>query len=230
MRCQNCCRRLTTDEPVYRVATGYHSKHWDGGTVGSLCTYCATQSPGARFFPDQRWRPPEPCCHCGRPVILNGRRRAPHSVTCGNRCQQAIRNAAQWEIVPSERACPICGVTFAPKRIDATYCSHVCRQTAYRNRRGRAPSERACPICGVTFAPKRIDSTYCSRACTLRAYRNRRGRAPSKRACPICGVTFAPKRIASTYCSHACRLRAYRNRQEAGRPSSGAPSRSPAVV
>jgi hypothetical protein len=179
MRCQNCRRELTAVEPVYRVATGYNliwRKRWDDHTVGSLCTDCATRSPDAALFLDQRWRPPQRCCHCGRPVILNGRRRAPRFIACGDRCRQAARNAARWEISPSERACPTCGVTFVPERINVTYCSHACRQSAYRNSHRRAElslSERACPICGVTFAPKRSDTTYCSRACRQRAYLTR---------------------------------------------------------
>jgi hypothetical protein len=90
MRCQNCHRELTADEPVYRVATGH--------AVGSLCACCATQSPDAALFLDQRWRPPQRCCHCGRPVILNGRRRVPRYIACSDRCRQAARNTAQWEI------------------------------------------------------------------------------------------------------------------------------------
>jgi hypothetical protein len=228
MRCQNCHRELTGDEPVYRVATGH--------AVGSLCAYCATQSPDAALFLDQRWRPPQRCCHCGRPVILNGRRRLPRHVACSDRCRQAARNTAQWEIVPSERACPTCGVTFSPKRIDTSYCSHACQQRAYRNRHGHgelSPSERACPICGVTFMPRRSDATYCSHACRQSAYRNSHRRAElslSERACPICGVTFAPKRSDTTYCSRACRQRAYLTRQAAGSPLPGAASRSPANV
>lgn len=146
MRCQNCRRELTADEPVYRVATGYKlgwRDRWQGNTVGSLCAYCATRSPDAVIFSDQRWRAPEPCRHCGRPVILNGRRRAPAIVACGDRCRQAVRNAAQWEISPAERACWSCGVIFVPKRINVIYCSHACRQRAYRTRQDRgagAPS------------------------------------------------------------------------------------------
>lgn len=157
MRCQNCRRELTADEPVYRVAIGYNlvsRQRWDGRSVGSLCAYCATQSPDAVSFPDQRWRAPKPCCHCGRPVILNGRRRVPHYIACGDRCRRA---AAQWEISPSERACPACGVIFTPKRINKTYCSRACLQWAYRTRKGDAdrppsrrrarwPSERARPV------------------------------------------------------------------------------------
>jgi hypothetical protein len=33
---------------------------------------------------------------------------------------------------PPERACPICGVSFVPSRINATYCSHAGRQRTYR--------------------------------------------------------------------------------------------------
>lgn len=197
MRCQNCRRELTDDEPVYRVAIGYNlvsRERWNGRSVGSLCAYCATQSPDAVSFSDQGWRAPEPCCHCGRPVILNGRRRVPHFIACGDRCRQAVRNAAQWEILPGERACPICGAIFVPKRINVIFCSHACRQRAYRHRRNhgvRAPfpwrarpsSERACSTCGVTFVPKRSDAIYCSHACRQRTHRTRHdpgGRASSR--------------------------------------------------
>jgi hypothetical protein len=197
MRCQNCRRELTADEPVYRVAIGYNliwRERWDGSAVGSLCAYCATQSPEVAFFPDQRWRTPEPCCHCGRPVILNGRRRIPHFIACGDRCRQAAaKAAAQWEISPGERACPACGMTFVPKRINGIYCSHACKQWVYRSRQdgGRgpfrrrgSPSERACSTCGVIFVPKGNKAFYCSKSCRQAAYRNRQGRssrAPSWR-------------------------------------------------
>jgi hypothetical protein len=181
MRCQNCHRDLMADEPVYRVATGYKQiwrKRWNGDSVASICAQCATRSLDAAFFGDQCWRAPEPCRHCGRPVILNGRRRAPHFVVCGERCRKARHNTAQWEISPSERSCRACGATFAPTRINASYCSHACRQKAYRARRGEVTadspaSERACTVCGVTFVPRRIDAAYCSHTCRQRAYRTR---------------------------------------------------------
>jgi hypothetical protein len=69
-------------------------------------------------------------------------------------------------------------VTFVPKRINAFYCSHACRQRAYRTRQGTGTppaSERTCLICGVTFVPKRINAIYCSHACQQRAYRIRQG-------------------------------------------------------
>jgi hypothetical protein len=44
-----------------------------------------------------------------------------------------------WEPAPPElvadpRECVVCGVEFLPPRRDAVYCSHRCRQRAYRQR------------------------------------------------------------------------------------------------
>ncbi len=35
-------------------------------------------------------------------------------------------------------ACAACGEMFVPKRADARYCSHACRQSAYRKRHEHA--------------------------------------------------------------------------------------------
>jgi hypothetical protein len=38
----------------------------------------------------------------------------------------------------TERACEVCGETFAPRRADTRYCGSPCRQEAYRRRRAPA--------------------------------------------------------------------------------------------
>src|SRR5215471_20766020 len=93
MQCRTCRRELAAVEPVYRIAVGYgfnmHRKF--GGAVCSLCGGCALATQEAMpDFSDQRWNAPEACGHCSRPVILNGRRRRPRHVVCGDQCRNAI--------------------------------------------------------------------------------------------------------------------------------------------
>jgi len=97
MQCQQCRRELDDNESVYRVATGYFGDHYRlfGGSVGSICAECAlaTRTYGEFVSPvhwKQQLRAPEPCAHCSRPVILNGRRRRPLYVVCGDRCRTAV--------------------------------------------------------------------------------------------------------------------------------------------
>jgi hypothetical protein len=48
------------------------------------------------------------------------------------------RNAAAREKrrqARADRTCPECGAVFTPSRSDGVYCSHRCRQRAYRARK-----------------------------------------------------------------------------------------------
>jgi hypothetical protein len=142
MQCQQCRRELAAAEPVYRVAAGYLGKDYRlFGAVGSICAECAlaTRTYGEYISPvywNQQWRTPEPCAHCSRPVILNGRRPRPKHVVCGDRCRAAVyaRCAQQRKTMMPEQICAICGRHFVPTRRDAAYCSSACRRKAYRDR------------------------------------------------------------------------------------------------
>jgi hypothetical protein len=151
MQCQKCHRELAAAEPVYRVAVGYgvNDRHLFGSAVGSICAGCAfatwTSTIHGReyvhsVYGDQQWRAPEPCAHCSRPVVLNGRRRRPLHVVCGYRCRATVYG----HLRPSRRKpgleqnCATCGARFVPARRHGTYCSAACRQKAYRNRMAAA--------------------------------------------------------------------------------------------
>jgi len=149
MDCQNCRQSVPDGEPIYRFATGWGliwRDRWENQTTGSLCAKCAS-SVEEQSRQQQHWRPAEPCCHCGRPVILNGRRKKPIHVVCSVKCRHAAyaaaaRNRARArQRSPGERSCAnaACGEGFVPKRSDARYCSPACKQSAYRRRAAPDP-------------------------------------------------------------------------------------------
>jgi hypothetical protein len=54
------------------------------------------------------------------------------------------RNAAAREKrrqARADRTCPECGTDFTPSRSDGVYCSHRCRQVAYRTRKATREEE-----------------------------------------------------------------------------------------
>ena len=157
MRCQSCERELSADEVVYRAAIG-HSGIWyekfGKSSVGSLCRDCVTgpRAPIIRCAQSQLWRPEMACEHCGRPVILSGRRPQPAHVACDKKCLKAMYNRRRR--VPEKRGyqrerhqhhCRRCGKIFLAVHLNAQFCSSACRQAAYRDRSGVAttPPRRA---------------------------------------------------------------------------------------
>jgi hypothetical protein len=147
MRCQLCDRPLADNEPVYRVAVGFGTTWYNrfGSCIGSLCTSCALKEHEYRsvegrllstpIFYDQRWQPPEPCRHCGRPVFLNNRRKKPRHIVCGMECRNAVYYASAHRMPKSStQGCLFCGNQFSTRRSDARYCSSACRQKSYRQR------------------------------------------------------------------------------------------------
>ena len=140
-RCQKCQRLLDKDDPIYRVTTGYSSSYPDRWhcSVGSLCAKCASA------FDDQRWRRPERCRNCGRPVILSRRRKKPTHVVCGEKCRNAVYylTSARYRAYAQrkEPACETCGRKFNARRTTARYCSTACRQSAFQARRCAAGSK-----------------------------------------------------------------------------------------
>jgi hypothetical protein len=77
-----------------------------------------------------------PCVGCGRPVVYprpqftHGRRH----FYCGMRCVEKFHRANRARQERRPKTCAVCGGMFRPRRRDATTCSSVCRQKAYRRR------------------------------------------------------------------------------------------------
>lgn len=78
-----------------------------------------------------------PCAWCGRPVLADvSRRKYP---SCSKRCQ--VYTSQQHHGTTRDRyrrpraaelACRSCGASFAPRTYQQKFCSHACRQRAYR--------------------------------------------------------------------------------------------------
>jgi hypothetical protein len=173
MHCQQCRRELGVTEPVYRVAVGYgvNATRVFGGAVGSICAGCALAP--TTIYRDQRWRAPEPCDHCSRPVILNGRRHRPQHLVCGGQCRDAIYSklavVRRRRLRPTTKhICTNCGESFAA-RCDAVYCSPSCRNK-------RPATEHVCANCSAGFTA-RSNAIYCSLSCRQKAYHRRRSTA-----------------------------------------------------
>lgn len=77
-----------------------------------------------------------PCDWCGRTFHA----RAHWRLYCTPACRQAYASRVYYEqhrqVLPTARACEMCGASFTPKRSDARTCSNACRQRAYRQRGG----------------------------------------------------------------------------------------------
>lgn len=137
MRCQECDRLLNLRDPIYRVTVGYNTVYYSRWrcSVGSLCAECGSE------FNNQRWRQPEPCRNCGRPVTLSGRRQKPTYVVCGEKCRNAVYHVTSTRYLKhsgrKEAVCETCRRKFDSMRVSARYCSSACRQSAYRARTRR---------------------------------------------------------------------------------------------
>lgn len=71
------------------------------------------------------------CEQCGVRVTLARPRKR---IWCSEECSRAWYNAHRARAQHAEKACSQCGNTFQPTRADSRYCSHICRQAAYRRR------------------------------------------------------------------------------------------------
>lgn len=119
-------------------------------------------APPGRYYPncrceDDKWEDPEPCLGCRRLVShpANAKWRRPvrdwrylgepslparPRVFCGSECKRRVfaveakgrRLAAR--AARASRTCSVCKHDFMSRRGDASYCSHACRQRAYRIR------------------------------------------------------------------------------------------------
>jgi len=69
------------------------------------------------------------CVFCGR--YVTGRKSY-----CSQRCinDAYMERRRQRHDATLQKVCAVCGNTFTAKRTDARYCSHACKQSAYRKR------------------------------------------------------------------------------------------------
>lgn len=149
MQCKLCRREVQPADPIYRLSLG--STAWRGtfgGYIGEVCAECCATKPSARWpWINYKWRAPEPCKKCGRPVICEARRKLPKHVACSKECRLAVFRAieaARRRRLVRPRSCVVCGASFTPTRRNACYCSSTCRQKSYR----RSLSARAVNVAG----------------------------------------------------------------------------------
>jgi len=112
--------------------------------IGYICTGCAGGLPSpaaaARVFGTD-WLDPLPCSRCGRPVIHDIRRKLPKYIVCSEECQRAVYKARNLAIRNTgKKPCRFCGRAFQPSKGTALYCSGICKDRAYRQRRDTAQS------------------------------------------------------------------------------------------
>jgi hypothetical protein len=137
MQCKLCHREMAPADPIYRPSIG--NTTWRGifgRMVAEVCAQCCATTPSARWpWINYKWRKPEPCKTCGRPVICDTRRKIPKHVVCSNECRRAVyraSDAVRRRYLVRPHPCVVCSRSFIPKRSDARYCSSTCRQKSYR--------------------------------------------------------------------------------------------------
>jgi len=123
-------------------------------------------------FPDQQWRAREPLRHCSRPVILNGRRRRPRHLVCGDRCRNAIYQNRRYAAPPFQTGTRACLRELRRRFYGTQQTPSSCSRRVSKNpttERLRPATEHVCANCGASFngAQPRI---YCSRSCGQKAY------------------------------------------------------------
>ena len=76
------------------------------------------------------------CHNCGR-IFYTERADYYRIKFCKQECQQekANKTAKEARRERNRKLCRQCGQTFQAKKADAVYCSHACKQKAYRGRR-----------------------------------------------------------------------------------------------
>ena len=132
MQCKLCRREMAADEPIYRASVGNTTWREISGYVAEVCAKCIPKVDALSWC---RWRAPEPCKTCGRPVIGDRRRKVPTHVVCSVECRVAVYRAiwiARRRSRVERRRCKVCREPFMPKRSDARHCSAACKQKAYR--------------------------------------------------------------------------------------------------
>ena len=125
MHCFRCCRPVPDGAPIWRMWVCQLARDgFDYSAVQSMCASCSRRAMVLRWHPEQR------CAHCGRPVFLDARCRMPRVIACSVDCAAQARERRRGP----ERLCRMCSKPFRPKRADAVFCSHACRQRAYQRR------------------------------------------------------------------------------------------------
>jgi hypothetical protein len=138
--CGQCGAPLAPDAPVWRTHCTLGPAPLGGRISAILALVCVECRPG--------WNAAETvataCAVCRRTV--NHRQRnapwrqrpdRPLSAYCSERCRWGAANRRRRDTTAAQRqrTCATCGQPFTPPRADGRYCSHACRQRAYRQRR-----------------------------------------------------------------------------------------------
>lgn len=126
---------------------------------------------------------------------------APVTEGAAGNAGQAVTRRNRRPYTPRARCCQNCGASFKPKKNKAArYCSHTCRQAAYRRRqaRKRAPARASAPeldlqyclhcLQGYWRAAQRTQQLYCSAACRQAAQKARKAAAPAALSTIIPGI------------------------------------------
>jgi uncharacterized OB-fold protein len=87
-----------------------------------------------RQYESQVWK--LQCHNCGR-IFYTERADYSRIKFCKQECQQAMANKMAKEARRERnlKQCKQCGQVFQAKKADTVYCSHACKQKAYRGRR-----------------------------------------------------------------------------------------------
>jgi len=160
--CIWCERPIGAEELVYMVVADVFA--WDGDHAKPLCQQCFSSGQGRRKYRrwnrgERQWNSwhdlagtmkgwcwadnalgkaerqqrqiQSKCRGCGRTLIAMNHWR---SWLCSRACCMRLCRRRQKKN-PTKCICSICQKTFEPKRSDARYCSHACRQRDYRTRK-----------------------------------------------------------------------------------------------
>jgi hypothetical protein len=153
MKCGYCQRELSQDEAVYQHRGGSLVNY---GWLTSICIDCLQKlnnyhPTGFQYALRHYKTNPDPCVHCGRPIFRYWHYR-PRPAFCSEACRWAYQNAQVSQLRARRRGtiqCAKCSKQFQPKRTDACYCSHACKQAAYRQRIHRALRSTSIVTCDV---------------------------------------------------------------------------------
>lgn len=187
--------------------------------------------PERIYYRIRRGWPVDICLQCGVPYICDqpGASRWHCSPECRRKYNTHYRpprtHHPEWYRVefrlkrsmPLPWRCAECGVPFVRSCPGRRYCTHACRQHAYRRTHGK------CRRCGRMFKRRAPNQLYCSRRCRSAASRARRRVPPLEKTCLHCGQPYLPGRGYASrqkYCSAACCKAAWR-RRKTSRPAGG---------
>lgn len=139
-------------------------KQLNSGRLRKYCAECstivATRVSSSRQYTLTNREIISYCPVCGKKIESETRTKY-----CSTECQQiAAKNA---ELPVKEKTCEYCGKTFAPRKSNQKYCSKLCCDYAFGNRKPPVDKQYAeCPGCGVKFIPNRSHGQiWCSTKC-----------------------------------------------------------------